>query len=287
MKEKAYAKINLGLHVLGARSDGYHEVDMIMQSVSLADEIEFTAADSFLLTTDNPMLPCDESNLAWKAAKIMAELTHRKPNVHIHITKRIFMAAGLAGGSADGAAVLRGLNKLWNVKLSTQELESIGAKLGSDVPFCVAGGTIRATGRGEILKPLPDIPVMWLVLAKPCNLDVSTAWVYKNIDAKQEKKRSFINGLETAIIEQDGKKILDNIGNVLESVTIPAYPVIAEIKKEMLGAGALTVLMSGSGPTVFGLAADKASAEAIAAVLQTNAALHIAVARTIQRSENL
>jgi 4-diphosphocytidyl-2-C-methyl-D-erythritol kinase len=287
MEEKAYAKINLGLHVLGVRSDEYHEVDMIMQSVSLADEIELTEADNFLLSTDNPILPCDASNLAWKATQIMADLTHRKPNVHIHIKKKIFIAAGLAGGSSDGAAVLRGLNKLWNVGLSRQELEVIGAKLGSDVPFCISGGTTRATGRGEILKHLPDIPIMWLVLAKPHDLDVSTAWVYKNIISEQKGKRSPINGLETAIIEQAGKGIIENISNVLESVTIPAYPVIAEIKMAMLSAGALTVLMSGSGPTVFGLAADKASAEAIAYILQANTSLQIAVARTIQRSETL
>ena len=286
MKEQAYAKINLGLQVLGNRPDGYHEVDMIMQSVSLADEIEFTAAEDFLLTTNDPMLPCDESNLAWKAAKIMADLIHRKPNVHIHIKKEIFMAAGLAGGSTDGAAVLRGLNKFWNANLSIKELENIGAKLGSDVPFCVAGGTIRATGRGEILKPLPDIPIMWLVLAKPYDLDVSTAWVYKNIDTRHHEEKYFIDPLETAIIEQDKAGIIDNMGNVLESVTIPAYPVIAEIKTAMLSAGALAVLMSGSGPTVFGVVADKASAEAVAVVLQANTALHVAVARTRQRSEN-
>jgi len=287
MEEKAYAKINLGLHVLGVRSDGYHEVDMIMQSVSLADEIELTEADNFLLSTDNPILPCDASNLAWKAAQIMTELTHRKPNVHIHIKKKIFIAAGLAGGSSDGAAVLRGLNKLWNVGLSRQELEVIGAKLGSDVPFCISGGTTRATGRGELLNPLPDIPIMWLVLAKPQDLDVSTAWVYKNIISGQKGKRSAIDGLETAIIEQAGRGIIENISNVLESVTIPAYPVIAEIKMAMLSAGALAVLMSGSGPTVFGLAADKASAETIADILQANTSLQIAVVRTIQRSETL
>ncbi len=287
MKEKAYAKINLGLQVLGNRPDGYHEVDMIMQSVSLADEIEFTAAEDFLLTTNNPMLPCDESNLAWKAAKIMADLTHRKPNVHIHIKKEIFMAAGLAGGSTDAAAVLRGLNKFWHANLSIEELEKIGAKLGSDVPFCVAGGTIRATGRGEILKPLPNVPLMWLVLAKPYNLDVSTAWVYKNMDARHPGEKYFIDPLETAIVKQDKKSIISNMGNVLESVTIPAYPVIAEIKTAMLSAGVLAALMSGSGPTVFGLVADKASAEAAAVVLQANTALHVAVARTIQRSENL
>lgn len=287
MKEQAYAKINLGLQVLGNRPDGYHEVDMIMQSVSLADEIEFTAVEGFLLTTNNPMLPCDESNLAWKAAKIMADLTHRKPNVHIHIKKEIFMAAGLAGGSTDAAAVLRGLNKFWHANLSIKELENIGAQLGSDVPFCVAGGTARATGRGEILKPLPDIPLMWLILAKPYDLEVSTAWVYKNIDAGHHGEKYFINPLETAIVEQDKKSIISNMDNVLESVTIPAYPAIAEIKTAMLSAGALAVLMSGSGPTVFGLAADKVSAEAIAVVLQRNTALQVAVARTIQRSENL
>jgi len=286
MKEKAYAKINLGLNVLGKRFDGYHDVDMIMQTISLADEVELTKAESFLLTTDDAELVCDESNLAWKAANLMGKLVNRKPNVHIHIKKRIFVAAGLAGGSSDGAAVLRGLNKLWKTGFSARKLETIAAQLGSDVPFCISGGTTRATGRGEILKALPDMPLMWLVLAKPKNIAVSTSWVYKNLGENVEKI-PLIDNLEKAIKIQDGNSVLQNLGNVLESVTIPAYPSIGEIKDTMLKAGALAALMSGSGPTVFGIAADKNTAEEIASILQVNREMQIAVARTIQRSENL
>ncbi len=285
MKEKAYAKINLGLNVLGKRCDGYHDVDMIMQSISLADELELTEAESFLLTTDDAELACDESNLAWKAATLMGKLVGRKPNVHIHIKKQIYVAAGLAGGSSDGAAVLSGLNKLWKIGFSKRKLEAIAAQLGSDVPFCISGGTTRATGRGEILKALPDMPIMWLVLAKPKNMAVSTAWVYKNLGEKVEQM-PLIDNLEKAIKSQDGNSILKNIGNVLESVTIPAYPLIGEIKATMLKAGALAALMSGSGPTVFGVAADKNTAKKIASIWQGNREMQITVARTIQRSEN-
>ncbi|MFA7068328.1 MAG: 4-(cytidine 5'-diphospho)-2-C-methyl-D-erythritol kinase, partial [Acidaminococcaceae bacterium] len=283
MEEKAYAKINLGLNVLGKRCDGYHDVDMIMQTISLADEVELTEAESFLLTTDDADLACDESNLAWKAANLMGKLVNRKPNVHIHIKKQIFVAAGLAGGSSDGAAVLRGLNKLWKIGFSVRQLEAIAAQLGSDVPFCISGGTTRATGRGEILKALPDMPIMWLVLVKPKNMAVSTSWVYKNLGEEVEQI-PLIDNLEKAIKIQDGASVLKNLGNVLESVTIPVYPLIGEIKDTMLKVGALAALMSGSGPTVFGVTADKNTAEKIASIWQGNREMQITVARTIQRS---
>ncbi|MDD4722375.1 MAG: 4-(cytidine 5'-diphospho)-2-C-methyl-D-erythritol kinase [Acidaminococcaceae bacterium] len=285
MEEKAYAKINLGLNVLGKRCDGYHDVDMIMQTISLADEVELTEAESFLLTTDDADLACDESNLAWKAANLMGKLVNRKPNVHIHIKKQIFVAAGLAGGSSDGAAVLRGLNKLWKIGFSVRQLEAFAAQLGSDVPFCISGGTTRATGRGEILKALPDMPIMWLVLVKPKNMAVSTSWVYKNLGEEVEQI-PLIDNLEKAIKIQDGASVLKNLGNVLESVTIPVYPLIGEIKDTMLKVGALAALMSGSGPTVFGVTADKNTAEKIASIWQGNREMQITVARTIQRSEN-
>ncbi|MDD4320442.1 MAG: 4-(cytidine 5'-diphospho)-2-C-methyl-D-erythritol kinase [Acidaminococcaceae bacterium] len=285
MEEKAYAKINLGLNVLGKRCDGYHDVDMIMQTISLADEVELTEAESFLLTTDDADLACDESNLAWKAANLMGKLVNRKPNVHIHIKKQIFVAAGLAGGSSDGAAVLRGLNKLWKIGFSVRQLEAFAAQLGSDVPFCISGGTTRATGRGEILKALPDMPIMWLVLVKPKNMAVSTSWVYKNLGEEVEQIQ-LIDNLEKAIKIQDGASVLKNLGNVLESVTIPVYPLIGEIKDTMLKVGALAALMSGSGPTVFGVTADKNTAEKIASIWQGNREMQITVARTIQRSEN-
>lgn len=284
MEEKAYAKINLGLNVLGKRCDGYHAVDMIMQTVSLADELELTEAESFLLTTDSAELVCDETNLVWKAAYLMGKLARRKPNVHIHVKKQIFMAAGLAGGSADGAAVLRGLNKLWNLNFTKQKLEVVAAQLGSDVPFCIAGGTTRASGRGEVLKALPDMPAMWLVLAKPKKISVSTGWVYENFQ-QERAKIPLIDNLENAIARQDRNGILQNLGNVLESVTVPAYPLIAKIKEKMLNAGALATLMSGSGPAVFGLVADQNAAEKIADIWKNDEEMQVAVALTMQRSE--
>ncbi len=285
MKEIAYAKINLGLNVLGKRADGYHEVDMIMQSISLADELEFSPAESFLLTTDSEALACDDSNLVWKAAHLMGKIANRKPDVHIHIKKKIFMAAGLAGGSSDGAAVLRGLNRFWQLGLNVGELESIAAQLGSDVPFCISGGTTRATGRGEILKPLPDMPVMWLVLAKPSNIEVSTGWVYKNLGEKVEEIPR-IDVLQSVLAGDNMESIAKNIGNVLEAVTIPAHPLIANIKEAMLQTGALASLMSGSGPTVFGLTKERNVAEKIAKLWHGDIKMQIALAQTIQRSEN-
>ena len=285
MKEIAYAKINLSLNVLGKRPDGYHEVDMIMQSISLADELEFVEAESFLLTTDDATLACDSSNLVWKAAHLLSNLANRNPNVHIHIKKKIFMAAGLAGGSSDAAAVLRGLNKLWQLNLSMVELENIGAQLGSDVPFCISGGTTRATGRGEILKPLPNMSTMWIVLVKPSNIAVSTGWVYNNLSEKVESIPC-IEVLEKELKGDNNAGIAKNIGNVLEAVTITVHPLLANIKEEMLKAGALAALMSGSGPTVFGLVAEKKVAEKIAKLWQDDKNMQVTIARTIQRSEN-
>lgn len=285
MKEIAYAKINLSLNVLGKRPDGYHEVDMIMQSISLADELEFVEAESFLLTTDDATLACDASNLVWKAAHLLGNLANRNPNVHIHIKKKIFMAAGLAGGSSDAAAVLRGLNKLWQLNLSVVELENIGAQLGSDVPFCISGGTTRATGRGEILKPLPNMSTMWLVLVKPSNIAVSTGWVYNNLSEKVESIPS-IDALEKELKGDNKAGIAKNIGNVLEAVTITEHHLLANIKEEMLKAGALAALMSGSGPTVFGLVAEKKVAEKIAKLWQDDKNMQVTIAHTIQRSEN-
>ena len=215
LTETGYAKINLGLDVLGLRPDRYHEVAMVMQTISLADTVTFTESPELIVTTDLPGLEGGPSNLAWKAAVLMGEYAHREPRVHIHIEKKVFLAAGLAGGSTDAAAVLRGLNRFWELKLSGEKLERLGAKLGSDVPFCVAGGTVLATGRGEILTPLPDLPPLQLVLAKPA-LEVSTPWAYREFDKQKNVVHPDIEGMVQAVRGGDMQGVLCRFGNVLE-----------------------------------------------------------------------
>ncbi len=281
--ETAYAKINLGLDVLGIRPDKYHEVEMIMQSIELSDKIIITPDTELKVTCTNKTLESGPDNLAWKAAVLMGRVGNREPNVHIHIEKNIFIAAGLAGGSTDAAAVMRGLNKLWDLNLSCAKLERLAADLGSDVPFCIAGGTCLATGRGEILEPLADIPYMDLVLAKP-TVSVSTPWAYREYDKLKNVDHPNIGKLTEAIKEKDFKMILDNCGNVLELVTSAQYSIILDIKKKMLEKGAELALMSGSGPTVFGISPDKIKANSIAAALM-DLDLEIAVTGTIERRE--
>ena len=281
MREIGYAKINLGLKVMGKRADGYHAVDMVMQTISFADYLEFTPAAKFALTMDDPDLPTDQRNLAYKAATIISEATGKPLNVKIHINKLIFKAAGLAGGSTDAAAVLRGLNKYWQSGLSEKQLEKLGEKLGSDVPFCVRGGTVRATGRGEILETLPALPKFWLVLAKPLGLDVSTAWVYQNFKEGTCTNQVNIENLTEAI--KTGKKdsILASIGNDLESVTLPQYPILNSIKRTIQKNGAQAVLMSGSGPTIFGITATEKEAKKISQLLQSEYEVAVATAETV------
>ena len=182
IKETAYAKINLGLDILGKREDGYHEVSMIMQSVGLSDEVVISKGNGIQISCNLHNLSCGPDNLAYRAAALLAGHCDIIPNVHIALNKKIFLAAGLAGGSSDAAAVLRGLNRYWELNLENYELEQLAAQLGSDIPFCIEGGTMLATGRGEVLTKLEDMPETWLVLAKPRGLEVSTAWVYKNFN---------------------------------------------------------------------------------------------------------
>lgn len=279
--ETAYAKINLGLKILGKREDGYHEVSMLMQSVSLSDEVIIEAGQGIEITVNIPGLSCGKENLAYKAAALLAERCGIVPNVHITLNKKIFMAAGLAGGSSDAAAVLRGLNKYWQLNLSAAELEDIAAELGSDVPFCIAGGTALAKGRGEIITPLKDMPETVVVLAKPRNLEVSTAWVYKNYNPQRVVKKPCIwNMMEK--ISRGGRAIVPCMGNVLETVTIPEYPQIASIKAVMTGAGAYYAMMSGSGPTVFALADnEKAAADIVQALDEFD--VETAIVKTVGR----
>jgi 4-diphosphocytidyl-2-C-methyl-D-erythritol kinase len=284
MLERAFAKINLGLDIVGKRPDGYHEVNMVMQSIALADEVELLPAEKISVTTDNEDIPDGKDNLAWKAAMLLAEMYGHKPNVQIHIRKHIFSSAGLAGGSADAAAVLRGLNRLWQLGLSADELEVLAAELGSDVPFCIRGGTAAATGRGEILEPLADMPETWVVLAKP-KVSVSTAWAYQNFRNENITKRPDIDAMKTAIKNSDKQGIIDCMGNVLESVTAKTHQQIDTIKEVMMANGAEISLMSGSGPTVFCFVDSEDRGEHISAILREKFAIDIELTKTLRRNE--
>lgn len=281
--ETAYAKINLGLRILGKRNDGYHEVSMIMQSVGLSDEVIITEGEGIQISTNLEGLTCGKDNLAYKAAALLAERYNIVPNVHIVLNKKIFMAAGLAGGSSDAAAVLRGLNKYWDLNLYDDRLEALAAELGSDVPFCISGGSAIAKGRGEVILPLPDMPETYVVLAKPKNLDISTAWVYKNYNPGRIVNIPGIWQIAENITN-GGKAMAPYMGNVLETVTIPAHPQIALIKAKMLSAGAYFSMMSGSGPTVFGFADDKETAENIVEALK-DFELETAITTTVGRKK--
>ncbi|WP_338471269.1 4-(cytidine 5'-diphospho)-2-C-methyl-D-erythritol kinase [Niallia sp. XMNu-256] len=250
---KAPAKINLSLDVLHKRPDGYHEVEMIMTTIDLADRLELTLLDrdEIYIVSHNRFVPDDQRNLAYQAALLLKKRYAVKKGVVIRIEKTIPVAAGLAGGSSDAAATLRGLNKLWNLHLSMDELARIGAEIGSDVSFCVYGGTALAKGRGEKIKHLPAPPTCWVILAKPY-IGVSTADVYRRLDlSKIEHPQT--NQMIQALEKADFNGVCKNLGNVLEDVTLKVHPEVALIKEQMKRFGADAVLMSGSGPTVFGL----------------------------------
>ncbi|MFC0190367.1 4-(cytidine 5'-diphospho)-2-C-methyl-D-erythritol kinase [Fictibacillus aquaticus] len=250
---KAPAKINLSLDVLSKRPDGYHEVEMVMTTVDLADRIELTPLEENKITIESSggFVPLDGRNLAYQAALLLKEEFHIKEGVHIHISKHIPVAAGLAGGSSDAAAALKGLNEMWGLNLSLDELAERGAKIGSDVSFCVYGGTALATGRGEFIQLLNAPPPCWVLLAKP-PIGVSTAEVYRNLKV-DNLEHPDTAAMVDAIKQKDFSKVCSQLGNVLESVTLNMYPEVRQIKEQMIRLGADGVLMSGSGPTVFGL----------------------------------
>lgn len=253
---KAYGKINLGLDVLRKREDGYHEVRMIMQTVGLYDKIDLYLKETPGIEVETNLfyLPVNENNLVYKAAKLLMDEFHITHGLSIHLKKFIPVSAGMAGGSSDAAAVLFGVNKMFQMELSQKELMERGVKIGADVPYCIMRGTALAEGIGEILTPLAPIPQCQVLLAKP-GISVSTRFVYEHLDAAGLKAEDHpdIEGLKNAIGRQDIYKVSRLLGNVLETVTIPEYPVIAEIKERMLSLGATGALMSGSGPTVFGI----------------------------------
>ena len=261
---KAYGKINIGLDVIRKREDGYHDLDMIMQTVGVYDDVIISREDGtqtyeIEVSTDADILPNDKGNLAFMAAKVLMEAYDIKSKVKIHINKRIPIAGGMAGGSADCAAVLRGVNKLFQLGLTDEQLQEYGVKLGADVPYCIVGGTKRAQGIGEILTDLPTPPKCYVIIAKP-DAFVSTKFVYSHIRPAQIENHPDIDGIIESIKAGDLYGMCEKIANVMEDVTIPEYPIIQKVKDILKSNGAVNALMSGSGPTVFGIYDDEEKA---------------------------
>ena len=267
--QRAYAKINIGLDVLRRRADGYHEVKMIMQTVDIYDELvlERRKQPGIELRMDNSDLPSGGDNLICRAADLLFREKEITGGVNISLTKRIPIAAGMAGGSADAAAALRGVNELFDLGYSQKELQALGVGLGADIPYCLAGGTMLSEGIGEILTPLPAPPAAHLVIAKP-DINVSTAFVYGNLHADRLAWHPDIDGMIVALQKGDLDGITDRLGNVLETVTVKAHPVIEQIRELLRKQGAENALMSGSGPTVFGIFKEKETAERAAEAVE-------------------
>lgn len=251
---KALAKINLGLDVVRKREDGYHEVRMIMQTIHLFDRLEIKKSKTgeIHIETNLPFLPTNENNLVYKAAKLLIDEFNMQEGIDVRLQKHIPVAAGMAGGSTDAAAVLYGMNRIFELGLTREELMKRGVKIGADVPYCIMRGTALAEGIGEKLTALPPMVKCPVLIAKP-QISVSTKFVYENLRLNTATVHPDIDSLLEDIREKDLRKIAADMGNVLETVTIPNYPVIAQIKEHMIGHGALNAMMSGSGPTVFGL----------------------------------
>ncbi|SHM09261.1 4-diphosphocytidyl-2-C-methyl-D-erythritol kinase [Anaerosporobacter mobilis DSM 15930] len=254
---KAYAKINLGLDVLGKREDGYHEVRMIMQTIRLYDKLNMKKLnkDEIIIKTNLSYLPTNENNLVYRAIQMLKEEFNIKQGIYVELQKHIPVAAGLAGGSSDAAAALTGMNRLFQLKLTTTDLMQRAVKLGADIPYCILGGTALSEGIGEVLTPLAPMPKAYVLIAKP-PINVSTKYVYENLILDERTNHPDIDGIMEAINSKDLCGVTNRLSNVLESVTIDKYPVIQEIKDTMIEFGAMNALMSGSGPTVFGIFED-------------------------------
>ncbi len=266
---KALGKINLGLDVLGKQENGYHQVRMIMQSVYLYDKITLQkmSGPGIELRSNLYYLPAGETNLAWKAAKLLMDEFGIREGVRISLEKHIPVAAGMAGGSSDAAAVLYGINQLFGLGLSREELMQRGVTLGADVPYCILRGTALAEGIGDQLTPLPAIPRCQVLLVKP-PVSVSTKLVYQKLDEQETWEHPDIDGIIAGLARGDLHQTAASMGNVLEEVTMKEYPVIREIKETMKENGALNALMSGSGPTVFGLYEDREQARKAASMIR-------------------
>lgn len=261
---KAYGKINLGLDVLRRREDGYHDVRMIMQTVGIFDRVDLIWKEEpgIQVETNLYYLPTNENNLVYKAVKLLMDEFQVQEGLLIRLRKFIPVAAGMAGGSSDAAAVLFGVNKMFRLGLTTEELMQRGVKIGADVPYCILRGTALSEGIGEVLTSLPPVPQCQVLVAKP-GINVSTKFVYENLHANdlRPEQHPDIDGMIRAIKAQDLQGIADKLGNVLETVTVKEYPVIQEIKDKMVEFGAIGSLMSGSGPTVFGLFTNPKAAQ--------------------------
>lgn len=268
---KAMGKINLGLDVLGRRENGYHDVRMVMQTVYLYDKVTITKTRKPGIQIESNLffLPTDKSNLGFQAAKLLMDEFQISDGIHIVLDKRIPVSAGMAGGSADAAAVLFGINQMFELGLSEEELKERGVKLGADVPYCIMRGTVLAEGIGEILTPLAQCPRCHVLLAKP-PVNVPTKMVYEKLDSCEITEHPDIDGILKGLERQDIRKIADSMGNVLEKVTISEYPVIEDIKQTMKNSGALNAIMSGSGPTVFGIFDESGRAREAAGRIKEN-----------------
>jgi len=274
---KAPAKVNYLLDVIRRRPDGYHDLRMVMQRVNLCDELTITLTDSpgISVRCGKVGVPDGPGNIAWKAAKALFELAKSAQVAEISLIKNIPVAAGLGGGSSDAASVLMGINELLQLDLSDQRLMEIGVKLGADVPFFIFKKTALAEGIGEALTAMPEMPAAWVLLVNP-GVHVSTAWVYKNMLLTNRGELAKLPSLYCSVMD-----ICSIFSNDLESVTIPAFPVIADIKDGMLRHGALGAMMSGSGPTVFGLYQDQETAEQARAALTGDTGWFAAVVETL------
>ncbi|OCQ98201.1 4-(cytidine 5'-diphospho)-2-C-methyl-D-erythritol kinase [Nostoc sp. MBR 210] len=279
----APAKINLYLEIIGDRPDGYHELVMILQSIDLADKISVRAISEQIIRVhcNHPQVPTDKTNLVYRAAELMTkqfpEAAAKHGGVEITLEKNIPVAAGLAGGSTNAAAVLVGIDLLWNLGLTQTEIEELGATLGSDIPFCVAGGTAIATGRGEQLAPLPNLDHIYIVLAKYRSLEVSTPWAYKTY--RQEFGHTYLKDTEDltaraaavhsgeivqAIVRKDATEIAQKLHNDLERVVLPAYSQVMQLRELFATQpGVLGTMMSGSGPSVFAIVESEPQAQAV------------------------
>lgn len=266
---KARAKINLGLDVLGKREDGYHEVRMVMQTIGIYDRLILTKIpeEEIRITSNLAFLPVNENNLIYKAIKLLKDEYHFLGGVSVDLNKFIPVAAGMAGGSTDAASTMFGVNRLFGLNLSMGKMMELGVRLGADVPYCVMRGTALAEGIGEKLTRITPVPHMWILIAKP-QINVSTRLVYEQLDMGVIQKHPDIDGIIRAIEAQDVVRIAQSMGNVLENVTVPLYPVIETIKQDMLSHGAINAMMSGSGPTVFGIFPDEQTTLACQAFLK-------------------
>ena len=255
---KAFGKVNLGLDVIRRRGDGYHEVRMIMQTIQLYDKITIDKArqEGIMLETNLAFLPVNENNIAYKAARMLMEEFHIPGGLSIKIEKHIPVAAGMAGGSTDGAAVLYGINRMYRLGLTKTQLMERGVRLGADVPYCIMRGTVLSEGIGEVLTPVSPLPDCYILVAKP-PISVSTKYVYEHLKLDSVEYHPDIDGMVEALEAGNLKEIADRMENVLETVTIPEHPEIGQMKEVMRGEGALNAMMSGSGPTVFGIFEDK------------------------------